>query len=110
MDIRIARLIAVLFVFLFFTVVLAVGGCSSITMVSGAKDTDSYERISFRGPPKDFAALDFKFGDDTRLKAGTAATADQPWADVVADWGKVLLEARSIVAYCEANPALCADP
>ena len=80
-----------------------VGGCSSISMEKGAKGTDSYEQIKFRGPPKDFKALDFKFGDNTRLKAGEAATAEQPWADVVGNWGEIL----GVIAYCKANPLQC---
>jgi len=83
-----------------------VSGCSMITMEQGAKGTDSYEKISFKGPPKDFKSLDFKFGHDTRLKAGEAATAEQPWADVVGDLGPMLLNMQ---AYCKANPgwAMC---
>jgi hypothetical protein len=78
-------------------------GCSSIQMEKGAKGSDSYEKITFRGPPKDFKALDFKFGEDTRLKAGEAATAEQPWADVVGDWSEIL----GVIAYCKANPLQC---
>ena len=100
------NLIAILFVVLFLAFLLVFGGCSSITMVSGAKGTDSYEKISFRGPPKDFKALDFKFGDDTRLKAGEAATSEQPWADVAGDYGMLLF---NVVAFCETNPAECVN-
>jgi len=84
-----------------------VSGCSMITMEQGAKGTDSYEKISFKGPPKDFKSLDFKFGHDTRLKAGEAATAEQPWADVVGDLPQLLL---NVNAYCQAYPAMCATP
>ena len=80
-----------------------VGGCSSISMEKGAKGTDSYEQIKFRGPPKDFKALDFKFGDNTRLKAGEAATAEQPWADVVGELGGIV----GVMAFCKANPLQC---
>ena len=102
------NLIAILIVVVVLSVILAItAGCSSITMVSGAKGTDSYERISFRGPPKDFKALDFKFGDDTRLRAGEAATADQPWADVAGNTISSLL--MNVNAYCTAYPVMCAD-
>jgi len=82
-------------------------GCSMISMEQGAKDTDSYEKITFKGPPKDFKSLDFKFGHDTRLKAGEAATAEQPWADVAGDLGGLLLNMQ---AYCKAYPTMCVMP
>ena len=100
------NLIAIIVVIAILSIILALtSGCSSITMVSGAKGTDSYQKVSFRGPPKDFKALDFKFSD-TRLKAGDAATAEQPWADVAGDSIEMLLELK---AYCTANPgwAMC---
>jgi hypothetical protein len=84
---------------------LVTSGCSSITMEKGSKGTDSYEKITFRGPPKDFKALDFTFGDDTRLRAGTAATSEQPWADVVGGGLKSLL--LNANAYCQAYPVMC---
>ena len=101
------NLIAIIVVIAILSIILALtSGCSTISMISGAKGTDSYEKITFRGPPKDFKALDFKFGDDTRLKAGTAATSEQPWADVAGDSIEMLLELK---AYCTANPgwAMC---
>ena len=99
------NLIAAIIVIAILSIILALtAGCSSITMVSGAKGTDSYEKISFRGPPKDFKALDFKFGEDTRLKAGTAATAEQPWAEVVGGMTELMLNVK---AYCVAYPAMC---
>ena len=102
------NLIAIIVVIAILSIILALtSGCSSITMVSGAKGTDSYQKVSFRGPPKDFKALDFKFGDDTRLKAGTAATSEQPWAKVASDYGQLLFNMQAVVAYCEANPAEC---
>ena len=100
------NLIAVIIVIAILSIILVLtSGCSSITMVSGAKGTDSYQKVSFRGPPKDFKALDFKFSG-TRLKAGEAATAEQPWADVANDNIGLLLNLR---AYCTANPgwAMC---
>ena len=81
-------------------------GCSSIQMERGVKDTANYEIISYRGPPKDFTALDFKWtGTSTYLRAGEAATADQPWADVV-DSGVDILGA---VLFCRANPLQCSQ-
>lgn len=88
----------------FIWVLMVFGGCSMISMERGAENSASYEKITFRGPPKDFKALDFKFGVDTRLKAGDAATADQPWADVIGDLGPLLLNMQ---AYCVANPEMC---
>jgi len=97
----ISKYIALLVLFAFLS------GCSMISMEQGAKGTDSYEKITFKGPPKDFKSLDFKFGHDTRLKAGEAATAEQPWADVVSDIPSLLLNMQ---AYCTAYPAMCVQP
>ena len=79
--------------------------CSMISMENGAKGNADYEKIVYRGPPKDFKALDFKFGENTRLRAGEAATADQPWIDVV-DSGVDVLGA---ILFCRANPLQCAN-
>ena len=99
----ISKYIALLILFAFLS------GCSMISIEQGAEGTDSYEKITFRGPPKDFKSLDFKFGHDTRLKAGEAATAEQPWADVAGDIAPLLL---NLQAYCKANPgwAMCELP
>jgi len=105
MTVRVTRnLYAILFVVAWMYLMLLLAGCSMITMEQGAEGTDSYEKISFKGPPKDFQSLDFKFGHDTRLKAGTAATAEQPWADVVGDLAPLLL---NVQAYCKAYPVMC---
>jgi len=95
------KYIALLILFAFLS------GCSMISMERGAEGTASYEHITFRGPPKDFKALDFKFGEDTRLKAGTAATAEQPWADVVGDIPSLLLNMQT---FCTMYPAMCVQP
>lgn len=105
MTVRVTRnLYAILFVVGWVYLMLLLAGCSMISMEQGAKGTDSYEKITFKGPPKDFKSLDFKFGHDTRLKAGEAATAEQPWADVVGDLGPLLLNMQ---AYCKAYPVMC---
>jgi len=105
MTVRVTRnLYAILFVVGWVYLMLLLAGCSMISMEQGAKGTDSYEKITFKGPPKDFNSLDFKFGHDTRLKAGEAATADQPWADVVGEIPPLLLKMN---AYCQANPTAC---
>ena len=109
MTIRVTRnLYAILFVVGWVYLMLLLSGCSMISMEQGAEGTESYEKITFRGPPKDFKSLDFKFGHDTRLKAGEAATAEQPWADVAGDIAPLLL---NIQAYCKANPewGMCAN-
>ena len=99
------HILAVLFVIGLLVLMLWLAGCSMISMEQGAKGTESYEKITFRGPPKDFKSLDFKFGHDTRLKAGEAATAEQPWADVAGDIAPLLL---NVQAYCLAYPPMCA--
>ena len=80
-------------------------GCSSVQMERGEKGTPEYESISFKGPPKNFINLDAKW-HDLRFKAGEAATAEQPWADVVNDLGINMLD---VLAYCKANPEMCAE-
>jgi len=94
------NLIAVLLVILYCLALLAFGGCTSIKM---ERHADGSEKIVVRAPPKDFKALDFKW-HETRLKAGEAATADQPWAEVTGDLGSLLL---NTMAYCKAHPAMC---
>jgi len=106
MTVRVTRnLYAILFVVAWMYLMLLLVGCSMITMEQGAKGTESYEKISFKGPPKDFKSLDFKFGHDTRLKAGEAATAEQPWADVAGSIPDLML---NVNAYCKAYPVMCA--
>jgi len=95
------NLIAVLLVILYCLALLAFGGCTSIKM---ERHADGSEKIVVRAPPKDFKALDFKW-HETRLKAGEAATADQPWAEVVGDIPELLLNMN---AYCKAHPSMCA--
>jgi len=97
------NLIAVLLVILYCLALLAFGGCTSIKM---ERHADGSEKIVVRAPPKDFKALDFKW-HETRLRAGEAATADQPWADVAGDAvgvGSLLL---NTMAYCKAYPVMC---
>jgi hypothetical protein len=79
-------------------------GCSSIQMERGAKGSAEYEKITIRAPPKDWSGLDFKWGE-TRLKAGDAVTAEQPWAEVVGGISKDLM--LNMMAYCRAHPAMC---
>ena len=99
------NLIAVLIVITFWALLILLAGCSSIKMErqTGA----DYEKITVRAPPKNFTALDFTW-HGTRLKAGEAATADQPWADVVGDYSGVLLDMRRsqniMSSYCETYP------
>ena len=103
MSARFARnTIAVLIVILYMAVMLLIGGCTSIKM---ERHADGSEKIVVRAPPKDFKALDFKW-HETRLRAGEAATSEQPWADVAGDLGGMLL---NVNAYCTAYPVMCAD-
>ena len=74
-------------------------GCSTISMER--QDGADYEKITVRAPPKDFTALDFSW-HGTRLRAGAAATADQPWADVTSDMIEQLLP-----IFCASNPVAC---
>ena len=83
-------------------IVLLLTGCSSIKMERGAEGTADYEKIVVRAPPKDFRALNFRW-HDTQLRAGEAATAEQPWADVATD----SLEVIQAVMFCRQNPGLC---
>jgi hypothetical protein len=59
-----------------------------------------------RAPPKDWKGLDFKWGT-TRLKAGDAVTAEQPWAEVLGDISQSALQ--NMLAYCKAYPAMCEE-
>lgn len=72
-------------------------GCSTISM----ERDGSYEKITVRAPPKDFTALDFNWYE-TRLRAGEAATAPQPWADVTSDMIEQILP-----IFCATNPGAC---
>jgi len=89
---------------------MAVIGCSSIQMERGAKGTDQYEKITVRAPPKDWTGLDFQWGE-TRLKAGDAVTAEQPWAEVVNSLGSTAIDSLmlNMLAYCKAHPSMCAE-
>ena len=98
MSPRVARnTIAVLIVILYMALMLLIGGCTTIKM---ERSVDGSEKITVRAPPKDFRALDFQW-HETSLRAGEAATAEQPWADVTGDLGSLLL---NTMAYCKANP------
>ena len=95
------NLIAILIVVLFWALLFLLAGCSSIKMER--QMGGDYEKITVRAPPKNFTALDFSW-HNTRLKAGEAATAEQPWADVVGDYSGLLLNVNS---YCRAYPSMC---
>ena len=81
------NLIAVLIVITFWALLILLAGCSSIKMER--QDGANYEKITVRAPPKNFTALDFTW-HGTRLKAGEAATAEQPWADVVQSYSNAM--------------------
>jgi hypothetical protein len=83
---------------------VAAVGCSSIQMERGEKGTPEYEKITVRAPPKDWTGLDFKWGE-TRLKAGDAVTAEQPWAEVFSEISESSM--LNMLAYCTAYPVLC---
>jgi len=101
MSPRVARnTIAVLIVILYMALMLLIGGCTTIKM---ERSVDGSEKITVRAPPKDFRALDFQW-HETSLRAGEAATAEQPWADVAGDIPGLLLKVSS---YCTTYPALC---
>ena len=104
MSKRLARnLIAVLLVIAWYAVLLSTAGCqSTIEMRKGAENTASYERILVKARPKDFQALDFTW-HETKLKAGAAATAPDPWAEVLGDGVDVI----GVIAFCRANPEQC---
>ena len=107
MSPRVARnTIVVLIVILYMALMLLIGGCTTIKM---ERSVDGSEKITVRAPPKDFRALDFQW-HETSLRAGEAATAEQPWADVAVDAigviGPLLL---NVNAYCTAYPVMCAD-
>jgi len=99
------NLIAILILVLILGLMMLLGGCSTIKMERqvGA----DYEKITVRAPPKNFTALDFNW-HDTRLRAGEAATAEQPWAEVVGDYSGVLLNMRRsqniMNSYCKEYP------
>jgi hypothetical protein len=90
--------------FMLVLILIMGAGCSSIQMERGEKGTSGYEKITVRAPPKDWTGLDFKWGE-TRLKAGDAVTAEQPWAEVMGDISKSAM--MNMLAYCKAYPSMC---
>jgi len=96
------NIMAVLFVVGWFYVMLLIAGCSLLKFERTAGDF--HEKVTVIAPPKDWKALSYHWYE-LDLRAGDAATAAQPWADVVGDLGPLLLNMQ---AYCKAYPAMCA--
>ena len=106
MNIRVKRnVMAVLFVIGWMYLMLLILGATGCSLIKLEREAgDFHEKVTVIAPPKDWKALSYHWYE-LDLRAGEAATAEQPWADVTNDIGSLLLNVQS---YCRAYPVMCA--